>query len=152
MDVACGRSIARLSLVDRRNCLSTGVADFALPKDSAIDPENCPLQLPPVWRSRKSRSAKPSATTTRYECAEQPIGEDAVADVTLEYDLSITKTQLLHVTPIWPANVSQKDVKVAFGLPKSSLRLSDESLKQQWKERSIEVVPARSSGVGKVRP
>ena len=70
-------------------------------------------------------------------------GADQV-ELVLQYDLPITKK--LHLTPIWPAHVSQKDVKVRVWCSAGvTSRLAEESFDRGlWKERSIEVAPGKS--------
>jgi hypothetical protein len=65
-------------------------------------------------------------------------------DVVLHYDLAV-KDRRLIVTPIWPADVSQKDVKLRVWAPAGvQTRLTDDTLQRGvWKERSIEVVPEK---------
>lgn len=72
----------------------------------------------------------------------RPSADSGDVDVVLQYDLAV-KDQRLNVTPIWPAEASQKDVKVRVWTPAGvQTRLSDDTLQRGiWKERSIEVVP-----------
>jgi hypothetical protein len=64
------------------------------------------------------------------------------ADLLLEYDLAFSDPHSLDVISIWPANVSQKDVKVrVWSSTGITARLSEEPANRgMWKERSIEKV------------
>jgi hypothetical protein len=72
-------------------------------------------------------------------------GQEPV-DVVLQYDLALRSDPkedqgALDVTPIWPAHVSQKDVKVrVWASPSAVPRLPTAGLNREWKERSIEGV------------
>ena len=63
-------------------------------------------------------------------------------DLALQYDLDITDTHSLDVKSIWPANLSQKDVKVrVWSSTGITARLSEDLANRgMWKERSIEKV------------
>lgn len=58
----------------------------------------------------------------------------------LRYDLAITDLHLLHVTPIWPVNASQKDAKVrVWSASAAKARLTDTIVQRGlWKDRGIE--------------
>ncbi len=73
-------------------------------------------------------------------------GQETVS-VELQYDLPLVPAtatnggRSLPVLPIWPAHVSQKDVKVRVWASQSATpRLSRSGLNGAWKERSIELV------------
>jgi hypothetical protein len=75
--------------------------------------------------------------------------------IVLQYDLALTKPltaeaadttgRSLNVTPIWPAHIASKDVKVRIWASRTSTpRLPIEGLPGAWKERSIELVANKS--------
>jgi hypothetical protein len=80
----------------------------------------------------------------RHKAWLRPAAAAGDVEVVLQYDLAV-KDERLSVTPIWPADVSQKDVKVRVWAPAGvQTRLTDEAVQRGvWKERSIEVVPEK---------
>lgn len=118
------------------------------PSDASRNPKNAPVtfQLPPGM-------SRPQITVGKFISDDenlrtfrvQPAVADAGADIMLEYDLPIAKTQLFRMTPIWPANISQNQVKLrVWSAPEIIPRLTDEAVRQGlWKERSIEAVPGK---------
>ncbi len=80
----------------------------------------------------------------RHKAWLRPAADNGHVDVVLQYDLAVMDKRLT-VTPIWPAEVSQKEVKVRVWVPAGvQTRLSADTVRGGvWKERSIEAVQAK---------
>jgi len=128
---------------------------------AGVDPKQQQIRLSiPRGVSNVSVLAGGEITSPRI-----PLGKGGVAwlhasadghepiEVVLQYDVALSnpsakpdngEPRLLNVTPIWPAYVAQKDVKVrVWASPSAVPRLPTTGMSAGWKERSIELVPGK---------